>query len=95
MTLEALAPYRVAFTRPEGDPAPLPYLDDPGTAQHELRHRLDERAELRDQTHHDEDRAAGEVRPRPDGAGFELVQHGREGGAEDEGGLIEPASGDG
>ncbi|MBP3980079.1 fumarylacetoacetase [Acidovorax sp. JG5] len=29
VTLEALAPYRVAFARPEGDPAPLPYLDSP------------------------------------------------------------------
>lgn len=29
VTLEALAPYRVAFTRPEGDPQPLPYLDSP------------------------------------------------------------------
>ena len=27
MTLEALAPYRVPFTRPESDPQPLPYLD--------------------------------------------------------------------
>ena len=27
VTLEALAPYRVPFTRPEGDPQPLPYLD--------------------------------------------------------------------
>lgn len=27
VTMEALAPYRQAFTRPEGDPAPLPYLD--------------------------------------------------------------------
>lgn len=27
VTLEALAPYRIAFTRPEGDPQPLPYLD--------------------------------------------------------------------
>ena len=27
VTLEALSPYRVAFTRPEGDPQPLPYLD--------------------------------------------------------------------
>lgn len=27
VTLEALAPYRTAFTRPEGDPQPLPYLD--------------------------------------------------------------------
>jgi len=31
VTLEALAPFRVpAFERPEGDPAPLPYLDSPG-----------------------------------------------------------------
>ncbi len=29
VTLEALAPYRVPFTRPEGDPQPLPYLDSP------------------------------------------------------------------
>ncbi|MBT9597730.1 MAG: fumarylacetoacetase [Vitreoscilla sp.] len=28
VTMEALAPFRRAFTRPEGDPAPLPYLDD-------------------------------------------------------------------
>ncbi|WP_157269603.1 fumarylacetoacetase [Azohydromonas aeria] len=27
VTLEALAPYRVPFERPEGDPQPLPYLD--------------------------------------------------------------------
>ena len=27
VTLEALAPYRVPFTRPEGDPQPLAYLD--------------------------------------------------------------------
>jgi fumarylacetoacetase len=27
VTLDALAPYRVPFTRPEGDPQPLPYLD--------------------------------------------------------------------
>ena len=27
VTLEALAPFRAAFTRPEGDPQPLPYLD--------------------------------------------------------------------
>jgi len=27
VTLEALAPYRVPFTRPTGDPQPLPYLD--------------------------------------------------------------------
>jgi len=30
VTQEALAPFRVpAFPRPQGDPAPLPYLDDP------------------------------------------------------------------
>jgi fumarylacetoacetase len=29
VTLEALAPFRQAFTRPEGDPAPLPYLNSP------------------------------------------------------------------
>lgn len=27
VTMEALAPYRVPFTRPPGDPQPLPYLD--------------------------------------------------------------------
>ena len=27
VTLEALAPFRSAFTRPDGDPQPLPYLD--------------------------------------------------------------------
>jgi len=29
VTLEALAPFRQPFTRPEGDPQPLPYLDSP------------------------------------------------------------------
>lgn len=29
VTLEALAPYRVPFERPAGDPQPLAYLDDP------------------------------------------------------------------
>jgi fumarylacetoacetase len=29
VTMEALEPYRVPFTRPEGDPPPLPYLDSP------------------------------------------------------------------
>ena len=29
VTLDALAPYRSAFTRPPGDPQPLPYLDSP------------------------------------------------------------------
>ncbi|MEO7159609.1 MAG: fumarylacetoacetase [Polaromonas sp.] len=29
VTLEALAPYRVPFTRPDSDPQPLPYLDAP------------------------------------------------------------------
>ena len=30
VTMEALAPYRVPFSRPEGDPLPLAYLDSPG-----------------------------------------------------------------
>ena len=30
VTMEALAPYRRAFTRPPGDPQPLPYLDSAG-----------------------------------------------------------------
>jgi fumarylacetoacetase len=29
VTLDALAPFRQAFNRPAGDPAPLPYLDSP------------------------------------------------------------------
>ena len=31
VTLEALAPYRVAWSRPAADPQPLPYLDSPET----------------------------------------------------------------
>jgi fumarylacetoacetase len=35
VTLDALAPFRVAATaRPDGDPAPLPYLDDDGDRLH-------------------------------------------------------------
>jgi fumarylacetoacetase len=30
VTMEALAPFRAPFTRPDGDPQPLPYLDSPG-----------------------------------------------------------------
>ncbi|TXC66197.1 fumarylacetoacetase [Piscinibacter aquaticus] len=33
VTLEALAPYRVPFERPEGDPQPLPYLDSEANRQ--------------------------------------------------------------
>ena len=33
VTLEALAPYRVEWTRPAGDPQPLPYLDSPAMRQ--------------------------------------------------------------
>lgn len=33
VTLEALAPYRQAFGRPEGDPQPLPYLHSQANAQ--------------------------------------------------------------
>ena len=29
VTLDALAPFRTSWQRPEGDPQPLPYLDDP------------------------------------------------------------------
>jgi fumarylacetoacetase len=29
VTMDALAPFRMAFGRPEGDPLPLPYLDSP------------------------------------------------------------------
>jgi fumarylacetoacetase len=32
VTLEALSPYRVAFTRPADDPQPLPYLDSPANS---------------------------------------------------------------
>jgi len=31
--MEALAPFRVPFTRPEGDPQPLPYLDSPAVRE--------------------------------------------------------------
>jgi len=35
VTMEALAPFRAAaFTRPEGDPAPLPYLSDADDREH-------------------------------------------------------------
>lgn len=34
VTLEALAPFRQAFTRSAGDPAPLPYLNSPANQQH-------------------------------------------------------------
>lgn len=33
VTLEALTPYRCAFTRPEGDPQPLPYLQSEANSQ--------------------------------------------------------------
>jgi fumarylacetoacetase len=33
VTLQALAPFRVPFARPEGDPQPLPYLDSPQNRQ--------------------------------------------------------------
>ncbi|SFM34041.1 fumarylacetoacetase [Variovorax sp. OV329] len=33
VTMEALAPFRSAFTRAEGDPQPLPYLDSPGNRE--------------------------------------------------------------
>ena len=34
VTLEALAPFRAPFVRPEGDPAPLPYLASAANAEH-------------------------------------------------------------
>ncbi len=34
VTLEALAPFRAPFTRPGGDPQPLPYLDSAGNRAH-------------------------------------------------------------
>ncbi len=33
ITLEALAPFRVAWLRPEDDPKPLPYLEDPNNRE--------------------------------------------------------------
>jgi len=33
VTMEALAPFRCAFKRPEGDPQPLPYLDSKGNRE--------------------------------------------------------------
>ena len=33
VTLEALAPFRAPFARPEGDPQPLPYLDAPAVRE--------------------------------------------------------------
>ncbi len=34
VTLDALAPFRAAYARPEGDPDPLPYLDSAGNRAH-------------------------------------------------------------
>jgi fumarylacetoacetase len=34
VTMEALAPYRTAFTRPAGEPQPLPYLDSAFNREH-------------------------------------------------------------
>ncbi|RYF64417.1 MAG: fumarylacetoacetase, partial [Comamonadaceae bacterium] len=34
VTMEALAPFRAPFTRPEGDPQPMPYLDGEANRQH-------------------------------------------------------------
>jgi fumarylacetoacetase len=34
VTMEALAPYRAPFVRPEGDPQPLPYLNSPDNRAH-------------------------------------------------------------
>jgi fumarylacetoacetase len=57
VTLEALSPYRVAFTRPEGDPQPLPYLDSPAnSAQGALDIQLE--VLLQTQTMRQQDQAA-------------------------------------
>jgi fumarylacetoacetase len=48
VTLEALGPYRVAFTRPEGDPQPLPYLD---STDNSAQGALDIQLEVLLQTH--------------------------------------------
>jgi len=34
VTMEALAPFRAKFERPQGDPQPLPYLDSPDNRDH-------------------------------------------------------------
>jgi fumarylacetoacetase len=34
VTMEALAPFRVPFVRPDGDPQPLPHLDSPANREH-------------------------------------------------------------
>ncbi len=34
VTLDALAPFRKAFTRPASDPQPLPYLDSSANSEH-------------------------------------------------------------
>ncbi len=47
VTMEALAPFRAPLVRPEGDPAPLPYLDD---AADRAQGALDIRLEVRLQT---------------------------------------------
>jgi fumarylacetoacetase len=47
VTPEALAPFRVPFARPEGDPQPLPYLDHPSVRE---RGGLDIHLEVRLQT---------------------------------------------
>ncbi|HJV70157.1 fumarylacetoacetase [Ideonella sp.] len=47
VTMEALAPFRRPFTRPAGDPQPLPYLDDAGQRE---RGALDVQLEVRLQT---------------------------------------------
>jgi fumarylacetoacetase len=57
VTLEALSPYRVAFTRPTDDPQPLPYLDSPAnSAQGALDIQLE--VLLQTQTMRQQDQAA-------------------------------------
>ncbi|MBM3388536.1 MAG: fumarylacetoacetase [Betaproteobacteria bacterium] len=47
VTMEALAPYRLPFTRPSQDPQPLPYLDSP---THRTQGSIDIQLEVRLQT---------------------------------------------
>jgi len=64
VTMEALAPFRAPFTRPEGDPQPLPYLDAAGNRE---RGQLDITLEVYLQT----------AKMRADGVAPARLTHGR------------------
>jgi fumarylacetoacetase len=59
VTLEALAPFRAAFVRPEGDPQPLPYLDSPANRE---RGAIDVQLEVAIETRRMRDSRAGPQR---------------------------------